>query len=38
MLMHYIPEVQSVEQVVDEEESIANSEFAKLEKRLQDIV
>ncbi|KAJ9111851.1 hypothetical protein QFC20_002438 [Naganishia adeliensis] len=35
MLTHYIPEVQSVEQVLDEEELIALDEFAKLEKRLE---
>lgn len=35
MLQHYIPEVQSVEQVLDEEEMIALDEFAKLEKRLE---
>ncbi|KAG1248550.1 hypothetical protein G6F68_013750 [Rhizopus microsporus] len=34
MLMHYIPEVQGVEQVIDENESIALQEFEKLEKRL----
>ena len=35
MMMHYIPEVKGVEQVVDEEEKIALEEFEKLEKRLQ---
>jgi len=35
MLMHYIPEVKGVEQVLDEEETIALDEFAKLEQRLQ---
>ncbi|WVF67565.1 hypothetical protein IAT40_002323 [Kwoniella sp. CBS 6097] len=35
MLMHYVPEVQSVEQVLDEEELIALDEFAKLEARLE---
>ncbi|WVQ80151.1 hypothetical protein IAT38_002256 [Cryptococcus sp. DSM 104549] len=35
MLTHYVPEVQSVEQVLDEEELIALEEFAKLEKRLE---
>jgi len=35
MLMHYIPEVQGVEQVIDESESIALQEFDKLEKRLE---
>lgn len=34
MLMHYVPEVQSVEQFLDEEERIALDEFAKLEERL----
>ncbi|KAI9572570.1 scaffold protein Nfu/NifU N terminal-domain-containing protein [Boletus coccyginus] len=34
MLMHYIPEVKGVEQVLDEEEVIALDEFAKLEQRL----
>ncbi|KAF8845497.1 HIRA-interacting protein 5 [Paxillus ammoniavirescens] len=34
MLMHYIPEVKGVEQVLDEEEAIALDEFAKLEQRL----
>ncbi|ODN83687.1 hypothetical protein L202_01783 [Cryptococcus amylolentus CBS 6039] len=35
MLMHYVPEVQCVEQVLDEEEQIALDEFAKLEARLE---
>ncbi|KAL7423858.1 NifU-like protein 4, mitochondrial [Cryptotrichosporon argae] len=35
MLMHYVPEVQAVEQVLDEEELIALDEFAKLEARLE---
>jgi Fe-S cluster biogenesis protein NfuA len=35
MLMHYIPEVKGVEQVLDLEEEIALSEFEKLEKRLE---
>ncbi|WVN86244.1 uncharacterized protein L203_101405 [Cryptococcus depauperatus CBS 7841] len=35
MLMHYVPEVQSVQQVLDEEELIALDEFAKLEARLE---
>ncbi|KAJ9118670.1 hypothetical protein QFC22_003890 [Naganishia vaughanmartiniae] len=35
MLTHYIPEVQTVEQVLDEEELISLDEFAKLEKRLE---
>ncbi|CAO1638059.1 unnamed protein product [Parajaminaea phylloscopi] len=34
MLMHYIPEVQGVEQVLDPEEEIALDEFAKLEQKL----
>ncbi|KAI8636078.1 scaffold protein Nfu/NifU N terminal-domain-containing protein [Parasitella parasitica] len=34
MLMHYIPEVQGVEQVIDENEEIALQEFDKLEKKL----
>jgi Fe-S cluster biogenesis protein NfuA len=34
MLMHYIPEVKGVEQVLDQEEVIAQSEFDKLEERL----
>ncbi|KAL1407650.1 NifU-like protein 4, mitochondrial [Vanrija albida] len=34
MLMHYVPEVQSVEQFIDEEERIALDEFNKLEARL----
>ncbi|CEP08605.1 hypothetical protein [Parasitella parasitica] len=34
MLMHYIPEVQGVEQIIDENEEIALQEFDKLEKRL----
>ncbi|KAF7320134.1 hypothetical protein MKEN_00797900 [Mycena kentingensis (nom. inval.)] len=34
MLMHYIPEVKGVEQVLDEEEQIALNEFDKLEQRL----
>jgi Fe-S cluster biogenesis protein NfuA len=34
MLMHYIPEVKGVEQVLDEEEEIALSEFSKLEDKL----
>ncbi|KIJ45036.1 hypothetical protein M422DRAFT_59872 [Sphaerobolus stellatus SS14] len=35
MLMHYIPEVRGVEQVLDEEEVIALEEFDKFEKRLE---
>ncbi|KIM84706.1 hypothetical protein PILCRDRAFT_818320 [Piloderma croceum F 1598] len=34
MLMHYIPEVKGVEQVLDQEEEIALDEFSKLEQRL----
>ncbi|KAI0808928.1 scaffold protein Nfu/NifU N terminal-domain-containing protein [Irpex lacteus] len=34
MLMHYIPEVKGVEQILDQEEQIANEEFQKLEQRL----
>ncbi|KXS16755.1 HIRA-interacting protein 5 [Gonapodya prolifera JEL478] len=34
MLMHYLPEVLSVEQVTDELEDLASQEFAKLEKKL----
>lgn len=34
MLMHYVPEVQGVEQFLDEEERIALDEFNKLEERL----
>ncbi|CAB4410419.1 unnamed protein product [Rhizophagus irregularis] len=34
MLMHYIPEVTCVEQVLDEEESISQREFEKLEQKL----
>lgn len=34
MLMHYVPEVKGVEQVLDQEEAIAQSEFDKLEQRL----
>ncbi|KAL0059660.1 hypothetical protein AAF712_013563 [Marasmius tenuissimus] len=34
MLMHYIPEVKGVEQVLDQEEEIALEEFNKLEKKL----
>lgn len=35
MLMHYIPEVQGVEQVLDPEEEVALDEFAKLERKLE---
>jgi NFU1 iron-sulfur cluster scaffold homolog, mitochondrial len=34
MLRHYIPEVQSVWQVMDDEEEIALKEFEKLEAKL----
>ncbi|KAK0612882.1 scaffold protein Nfu/NifU N terminal-domain-containing protein [Bombardia bombarda] len=34
MLMHYIEEVQGVEQVLDQEEEIALQEFAKFEEKL----
>ena len=34
MLMHYVPEVQGVEQVLDPEEQVAMDEFTKLEDRL----
>ncbi|GJE96827.1 NifU-like protein [Phanerochaete sordida] len=34
MLMHYIPEVKGVEQILDQEEQIALDEFQKLEKKL----
>lgn len=36
MLMHYIPEVKGVEQVLDQDEEIAMSEFNKLERRLEN--
>ncbi|KAK0548132.1 NifU-like protein 4, mitochondrial [Tilletia horrida] len=35
MLMHYIPEVKGVEQVLDVEDEMAQSEFAKFEKKLE---
>jgi len=35
MLMHYIPEVKGVEQILDQEEEIALNEFEKLEQRLE---
>ncbi|KAG8907484.1 hypothetical protein FRB99_004060 [Tulasnella sp. 403] len=34
MLMHYIPEVKGLEQILDEEEAVALDEFNKFEKRL----
>ncbi|KAL5641419.1 hypothetical protein ACGC1H_001782 [Rhizoctonia solani] len=36
MMTHYIPEVKAVEQVLDQEETIALDEFAKLERRIQE--
>ncbi|KAK7468496.1 hypothetical protein VKT23_003002 [Stygiomarasmius scandens] len=36
MLMHYIPEVKGVEQVLDQEEEVALNEFKKLEEKLHD--
>jgi len=36
MLMHYIPEVKGIEQILDTEETIALDEFSKFEKRLLD--
>ncbi len=35
MLMHYVPEVEAVEQIVDELEKNANEEFEKFEQELQ---
>ncbi|TPX68855.1 hypothetical protein SpCBS45565_g02849 [Spizellomyces sp. 'palustris'] len=35
MLMHYIPEVQGVEQVLDEYEAVAQEEFKKFERSLE---
>ncbi|KXN89804.1 NifU-like protein 4, mitochondrial [Leucoagaricus sp. SymC.cos] len=35
MLMHYIPEVKGVEQILDQEEEVALSEFERLEKKLE---
>jgi len=34
MMMHYIPEVKGVEQILDQEEEVSLDEFTKLEKRL----
>ncbi|KAF8665107.1 hypothetical protein AX16_000574 [Volvariella volvacea WC 439] len=34
MLMHYIPEVKGVEQILDQEEEVALDEFKKLEQKL----
>ncbi|KAI8975683.1 hypothetical protein BDF20DRAFT_822749 [Mycotypha africana] len=36
MLMHYIPEVQGVEQIIDEHEKVALQEFDKLEIKLRE--
>ncbi|KAH7345154.1 scaffold protein Nfu/NifU N terminal-domain-containing protein [Rhizoctonia solani] len=36
MMTHYIPEVKAVEQILDQEETIALDEFAKLERRIQE--
>jgi len=36
MLMHYIPEVKGIEQILDVEETVAVDEFSKFEKRLAD--
>jgi len=36
MLMHYIPEVKGVEQILDPEEAIALDEFSKFEKKLEE--
>lgn len=35
MMRHYIPEVKTVEQVLDEAEQVANDEFQKLERSLE---
>jgi len=34
MLMHYVPEVKGTEQVLDQEEKLAQDEFSKFEQRL----
>lgn len=34
MMVHYIPEVKGVEQILDQEETIALDEFKKLEQRI----
>ena len=34
MLKHYIPEIVSVEQFLDESDKVSNEEFEKLEKKL----
>ena len=36
MMMHYIPEVKGVDQVMDQEETIAMHEFAKFEEKLRE--
>ncbi|KAG6814422.1 hypothetical protein H0H92_007425 [Tricholoma furcatifolium] len=36
MMMHYIPEVKGVEQILDQDEEIALEEFNKLEQKLSD--
>ncbi|KAG8741541.1 hypothetical protein FRC10_002718 [Ceratobasidium sp. 414] len=36
MMIHYIPEVKGVEQILDQEEAIALDEFAKFERRIQE--
>ncbi|KAJ3228020.1 hypothetical protein HK099_007301 [Clydaea vesicula] len=35
MMMHYIPEIKGVEQVLDEMEELGNKEFKKLESKLE---
>jgi hypothetical protein len=35
MLMHYVPEVKQVLQVLDEIEEISQKEFDKLEKKIE---
>lgn len=34
MLQHYIPEVEGIQQVLDEEEEVAMREFQKFEEQL----
>ncbi|KAF5377244.1 hypothetical protein D9615_006404 [Tricholomella constricta] len=36
MMMHYIPEVKGVEQILDQEEEVSLDEFNKLEQKLAD--
>jgi Fe-S cluster biogenesis protein NfuA len=36
MLMHYIPEIESVEQVLEEQDLVSQKEFEKLEKSLEN--